>query len=290
MAHLVMHGRFQVKGRSPDGDSIAFAANTKELWNQFKWDDPKKNPANKKKAGATQLRIEAVDALETHFEGFHQPKAIAEAATDTLLKSFGITGISYNLNFTKIVDADDDVEGTIITKGLDGFDRPISFAFLGHVRDDGEHLESLDADLVRKSVNHHLAERGVTYPAYYNGIDPTALEVFQKTFARVRAGRVGIWGFDQTQEFIYWGPQSMSDTHVVYPKVFRRFVSFAEACDDWADVQGYIAKQDDKLTILSSGKFMNLSDAVAFDGRKVSVSLDFNDVRWGPKQEPSAIA
>jgi hypothetical protein len=289
MTTIAIHGFFHVKGRSPDGDSIAFSAVREKHWAKFNWKNKSNNPANKKKGKAVQLRIEAVDALETHFNGNHQPRAIAQAATDALLKSFGIRTISYNLNFTKIVDATDGVAGTILTKGLDGYDRPISYAVVGHVEKDGEEFDGLDEKMLRTTVNFGLARQGVVYPAYYRGIDETALEVFRKEFAAARRGRVGIFAFDQTREFTWWGPHTLSDTAVIYPKVFRRFVSFAEARADWGEIAEYLGKQNDALTLVQSGEFTSLANLCRIEGRGVKLDLDPNDAVWGPKAKPTPV-
>ncbi len=80
----VIQGKFHVKGYQPDGDSIRFAADNPAHWDTFPW-----KSANKKKAAKKQLRIEAIDALETHYEDYHQPRPFALAALERLLKLLG---------------------------------------------------------------------------------------------------------------------------------------------------------------------------------------------------------
>jgi hypothetical protein len=70
--YKVIKGTFHVKGYSPDGDSIRFVAQDQSHWDHFEWSS--QSERNKKKR---QLRIEAIDALETHYEGFRQPGAFA---------------------------------------------------------------------------------------------------------------------------------------------------------------------------------------------------------------------
>lgn len=289
MKHIVMHGSFHVKGRAPDGDSVAFRAKNAAHWDHFKWRKPSSKP-DPVKNRPVQLRIEAVDALETHYEGFNQPKAIAQAATDTLLRTFGITALSYNLNFTKIVDATDGVPGTLISAGLDGFDRPISFVAKGHVLKDGDMLERMPEDLLVQTVNYELAVGGVVYPAYYFGIDGNALKVFQEVFEKTRAGRIGIWAFDRTSEFTYWGPQTVIDSVIVYPKVFRRLVCFAEARAAFDDIGAYLKSKPDYLTVLSRDEDTQLDRLVQVSGRKVAIDLDPNNVLFGKKKKASEIS
>jgi hypothetical protein len=98
----VIHGTFHVKGYQPDSDSIRFKAENPAHWDSFQW-----NSANKKKAAKKQLRIEAIDALETHYAGYHQPRPFALAALERLLKLLGIAYTEYSLSLTTIVNADD---------------------------------------------------------------------------------------------------------------------------------------------------------------------------------------
>jgi hypothetical protein len=120
----IIKGKFHVKGYQPDGDSIRFEADNPANWDAFQWDS-----VNKKKAAKKQLRIEAIDALETHYEGYHQPRPFALAALERLLKLLNIDSIKYSLNVTTIVDANDKQPGFIATDGLDRYDRPISILF-----------------------------------------------------------------------------------------------------------------------------------------------------------------
>ncbi|OQY81282.1 MAG: hypothetical protein B6D40_11295, partial [Anaerolineae bacterium UTCFX3] len=157
----IIKGRFHVKGYQPDGDSIRFEADNPALWDAFQWDS-----ASKKKAAKKQLRIEAIDALETHYEGYHQPRPFAIAALERLLKLLGIENVRYSLNVATIVDADDAQPGFIATDGLDRYDRPISLLFPASAKlTDGSLLTS-DRLPLEKSVNYLLAREGLVYPTF----------------------------------------------------------------------------------------------------------------------------
>jgi len=63
MAFFLIKGTFHVKGYSPDGDSIRFRARNPDNWKKLS------GPAVALNArGHAQLRIEAIDALETHYQ------------------------------------------------------------------------------------------------------------------------------------------------------------------------------------------------------------------------------
>ena len=75
MPSKLIKGTYHVKNRAPDGDSIAFQANNTANWDFFNWSRGFRKPTPEKNR-PIQLRIEGIDSLETHYEGFAQPLAI----------------------------------------------------------------------------------------------------------------------------------------------------------------------------------------------------------------------
>ena len=68
MPFRVIRGTFHVLGYSPDGDSVRFAADVESRWNLLAGPPVRLN--GKRHA---QLRLEAIDTLETHFMNVQQP-------------------------------------------------------------------------------------------------------------------------------------------------------------------------------------------------------------------------
>jgi hypothetical protein len=170
--YKVIAGTFHVKGFQPDGDSIRFQANKPEHWNFFKWGSEAEKNAKRK-----QLRIEAIDAMETHYEGWHQPRPFALAELEALLELLNITEVIYSLSVTQIVDANDGKVGYIASASTDRFGRPVSYVFPKSTRlTDGAVLDSATLP-VEKSVNFLLAREGLAYPTFYTTTDHTLAEV-----------------------------------------------------------------------------------------------------------------
>jgi hypothetical protein len=63
MPFTLIKGTFHVVGYQPDGDSIRFQADQRENWGLLKGSAVKLNAR-----GHAQLRLEAIDTLETHYE------------------------------------------------------------------------------------------------------------------------------------------------------------------------------------------------------------------------------
>lgn len=284
MPTKVLFGSYQVIGREPDGDSIAFRANDATNWDFFPWRDKRKKPTPAKNK-PVQLRIEAIDSLETHYEGFSQPKAVAKAATFDLLAAFGIKVKSYNLNFTKIMTATDSAPGIVVSSGLDGYDRPIAYAILGqdHGLTDGQELPELTNELVAMTINYRLAAAGLVYPTFYHSTDTAGVNMISRAVADAIDKKCGIWTFDRSMGFDFWEPRTLFEDVVVLPKLFRRLVNFCDASDNMAELASWAAAKDDPFTVISTGKkFRKFGELLEINGREVALKYDPLDVSFKP--------
>jgi len=116
----LIKGHFYVVGYSPDGDSIKFKADNPQLWNSFETENRARFEENlAEDNGLVQLRLQAVDAFETHYSpetpptpknlkaepraalkkpqaGEHkQPKRIAIEATNVFLRLLGVEAVTW---------------------------------------------------------------------------------------------------------------------------------------------------------------------------------------------------
>ena len=78
MAMFLIAGSFRITGAQPDGDSIRFTPNDPSQWDLITGPNKVKRNAS----GSAQLRMDAIDTLETHYGSprTHQPLALAHAA------------------------------------------------------------------------------------------------------------------------------------------------------------------------------------------------------------------
>ncbi|GER79815.1 MAG: hypothetical protein M5U11_14120 [Anaerolineales bacterium] len=276
----IIKGRFHVKGYQPDGDSIRFEADNPALWDAFQWDS-----ASKKKAAKKQLRIEAIDALETHYEGYHQPRPFAIAALERLLKLLGIENVRYSLNVATIVDADDAQPGFIATDGLDRYDRPISLLFPASAKlTDGSLLTS-DRLPLEKSVNYLLAREGLVYPTFYTTTDKVFVDKIRKAVRLARGDARGIWAIDRTPDLVLWDTRTIQEDVTILPKLFRRLVEFCDAYDDFTKLPDYMARQKDNLQLWNDPTPRSLASLMTFDttGRRMSLTVPVEDLFFSPK-------
>ncbi len=276
--YKVIKGRFHVRRYSPDGDSIRFSADNEENWEFFTWKSTKERDKEKK-----QLRLEAIDALETHYEECSQPHAFAIAALESLLSIVGITHIEYNIAVTKIINAKDDKPGYIVASTVDTFSRPVCFAFGDiNVLSDGQVIQADDIPLER-SINYIVARDGLAYPTYYEGIEDSIREKFTDLVVDARMNRRGIWALDRTHGFKLWNKDTIQYDVIVMPKIFRRIISFYQNRTNHDELMDFLKDNPDPVKKISDGTSTKLHKLIENDGRFYKLTVRPEMLLFAPK-------
>jgi len=99
MPYTLLRGQFVIRypdlprqGPEPDGDTVKFKPDMPGLVEALPRRSGRPAAIN---ARGVSVRLEAIDALETHFEETHQELAGANAARDALLDYLGFTNVEY---------------------------------------------------------------------------------------------------------------------------------------------------------------------------------------------------
>jgi endonuclease YncB( thermonuclease family) len=276
--YKVIAGTFHIKGFQPDGDSIRFQANNQANWDFFKWETAADKAAKKK-----QLRVEAIDALETHYEGYHQPRAFALAALEAMLEILQITSVTYSLSMTQVVDANDGKAGFIASASIDRFGRAVSYVFSKNAKlTDGAVVDS-ETLPVEDSVNFQLAREGLVYPTFYTTTDRVFAEKIRSVVARARTTKRGIWSIDRTPDFTLLDIRTLQEDNLIMPKLFRRLVGFYDNYSDFGKLVDYMKKQQDNLVLWDGTKKKSLADLMTFTGRRLQMKTPVEDILFSPK-------
>lgn len=144
MDYFLIKGHFHVVGYSPDGDSLVFEANNPKHWERIL--STHQDTFQEKLAageGSVQLRLQGIDALETHYRpsplptpsgmrgkkyskatkpkpgNYQQPAEFGLEATHKLLSLLGVRSVAWRSRFgAKYINAVDVLEGkkTILYK------------------------------------------------------------------------------------------------------------------------------------------------------------------------------
>ena len=200
---FLIKGTFHVKGYSPDGDSIRFQANDSANWKKLS------GPAVELNAREhAQLRMEAVDALETHYEGYHQPLKQAKAAGRFLLSSLGINEVVW-----------DEPQRTSNQSGRRNGglhpgpyyrEQPPSCGLRllpGRPSRKMGKRSCWTQSMLKESLNYKLIARGLAYPTYYNGLFSDLRNAFTDAMIKAKEENKGLWPYDRTtQRILRIGP------------------------------------------------------------------------------------
>ena len=276
--YKIIKGKFHVKGYSPDGDSIRFEADDRTHWDSLKW-----NKKSSQRRVKKQLRIEAIDALETHYENTRQPNSFAIAALERMLEVIGISDVKYNLLVTKITSAKDGIPGFIATAGVDIFGRPISYVFPKDTDlEDGAEVSPNQLPL-KKSINYILIKEGIVYPTFYTTTEPAVVALLKHTVKYSRRSRRGLWAIDRTMGFTLRNVKTIQEDVVILPKLFRRFVSFFKHRSDINTFMEFLKNNNDPI-LLDDGTVTDLRDILYNNGNEYGLLVKPEYFKFIPKK------
>lgn len=191
---LCLRGELVVVGKQPDGDSIRFLPRSPDLLGELRR-AIRIRPS--KVDGSVQLRLEGIDAPETHYGRLAQP--LGDVARDRALELCG---------FERVVRDDDDQDEMVtgatperlaaaaLSHLADANGRPVSLLLVGDdLPRDGDRVPVDDA-VLRRTINHALIADGTAYLTLYESLQPSLRAALRKV-ATVAAGeRLGVWGRD----------------------------------------------------------------------------------------------
>ncbi|MCY0929455.1 thermonuclease family protein [Streptomyces sp. H27-H1] len=252
MPMLLIQGSFDIIGAQPDGDSIHFTPDDPSEWNLVGGSHPVQHNG----VGTNQLRLDAIDALETHYSPHrdHQPLQFAHAARNELLAWLGFTGVQHN-DETVTAATPAQVPGFILTRGAERFGRCVALVGKGAPPAASGTQVVVDVPLLRTTVNHHLLATGLAYPTYYRNLFPDLRDELTAVAQQARADGKGLWPQDVTTTGAkIAGLSSITNNVVILPKLFRRLVDYLHLGDpSLAGFPAFLAQKQDKYFILSTG-------------------------------------
>ncbi|WP_405725568.1 nuclease [Streptomyces sp. NBC_00028] len=254
MPMLLIKGFYEVKGSQPDGDTVHFTADDPAQWSLV--GGGLGRAVEHTAAGRASLRLDAIDALETHYgpNRVHQPLQFAHAARDELLSWLGFTDVQH-ADESVTASTPEQVPGFVLTRGSDVHGRCIALAGRGTPPGDSGLEIDVDAAVLRTTLNHHMVTTGLVYPTFYRSLF-TSLRVELTTAATEarEAGR-GLWPGDVTTTGAkITGLSSLTDEAVLLPKLFRRLVDYLKLDMPLASFPAFLAGVGDRFSILSTGE------------------------------------
>jgi endonuclease YncB( thermonuclease family) len=299
MTYTVLRGQLVIRyadlptqGPQPDGDTIKFKPDTPALVETLA--RPSGHPADINGRGIS-VRLEAIDALETHFAEAHQNLGGANRARDELLRLLGFTGVTYfddRPNNVRSADQDS-LRGHVLSNGIDANGRLIGFVFAGEYPGPDGATVFLDDALVDTSANAMLLAGGFTYPAFYSTLPATLRTHLASTSRAARAVRAGIWPdstADPNGAATVTGAAALQEL-TCWPKLFRRLVPYLatgaagfDGFDAW--LRADPVNRDDAVFLLDRLEAGNLHDVVRASGQSIQLTAWPEDFIIEPDPAP----
>jgi len=268
MPFVVIKGTFHVEGYSPDGDSVRFKADDKDFWAKLSG-----KPVELNAQGHAQLRFEAIDTLETHYQNLHQPLELATDALESTLEGLGITGVTWNDTRTRITSASDGTEGYILSRAVEDYGRPVSFVYPGESPEKDGSEVFLDAEMLGGSLNQRALEEGLAYPTYYEGLFPDLRAALTEAVDRARHANLGVWAQDRTNSgFEVDGLESITEEHVIMPKLFRRLAEYLEVGGSVAGFEEFLKAKEEEIIVISTVHLTHFDTVVEVQGDTVRMT------------------
>ncbi|MEV6038412.1 hypothetical protein AB0L65_45200 [Nonomuraea sp. NPDC052116] len=307
MTYTLLRGNFVIRyadlprqGPEPDGDTVKFLPDSPALVEGL----PRRSghPPKINRRGVS-VRLEAIDALETHFEETHQQLAGANAARDELLRLLGFTNVRYWEDLpNKVQSADQDsIRGHVLTNGVDANGRLIGFAYAGDPpgADGADGADGaavfLDPALVDASANGTLLAGGLVYPAFYATL-PAQLRTHLAEVSQAARGKAaGIWPGSTADPNGAATVTGLADAEglVMWPKLFRRLVPYLAA--GFTDFDGFDAwlradpvNRDDEVFLLTKLERGNLHDVIKGAGQQIQLTVWPEEFIIAPDPPPVA--
>lgn len=296
-------GSYKVVGASPDGDSVRFYPDDPTVFARAGM------PVRLNAHGGAQLRLDAVDALETHYtpprskHTWRQPQALARGAGDELLDHLGFSAVQRTDDGTVTAATPDSTRGHIFTRFADTYGRPVVFAYAGDrpsagaaaspqaadagsdARDGGQVVAvgglptvHLGVPELTRSANYHLLSLGLVYPTFYSKLYVDLREALAKEADRARRARRGVWEHDVTHRgFDLESREQLETELVILPKLFRRLAEFLSLDETGSAVlagfRAFLAQHDDRLFTVPAGQSTGFDTLVSVRGRHVRLTV-----------------
>lgn len=290
MPMLLIEGAYRIVGAAPDGDSIRFYPRNPAQWGLV----PGQNKVRSNKSGGAQLRLDGVDALETHYtpQGGHlgtvrQPRDFGDAAAGGLLDFLGFSHVKRNPDESVTSAQPAETKGYILTKFADVYGRPVAFAFKGDHPAHSGSMVRLEVSDLKKSANYHALSKGLAYPTYYSQLFPDLRREMTAAVKAARESHHGLWAKDVSETGLT--VNALADVAArgyIMPKLYRRLMDYYALGDGDPALDGfsdYLAQRDDRLYIISDAHKTGFDFVVHVKGQTLKLNHQPEDLIFDEK-------
>ncbi len=268
-------------GKSPDGDSIRFLPRTPELLQRLEHAERVRIAAD----GTVQLRLDGIDAPETHYENRAQPRGVR--ARSELLAWCGFARVTWDPAHPAhpdgtIVAATPPRRPAAVLSGLvDPNGRPVSLLLVGgDLPADGAE-PAVDAALLRRTASAALLGSGAAYLTLYWSTAPPLRALLRELAAQARDAPRGVWARDATAGFTLRSQASIgTDGALILPKLFRRCTDYLRTRRAGETLPAWLRRHEEDGeddVVIVAGVRRRLSELVHQEHERVGLRGDLLD-------------
>ncbi len=281
-ALLALRGELVVLGKSPDGDSVRFVPDTpallEDLRRGFRVEPSQED-------GSVQLRLDGVDAPETHYQGRAQP--LGRAGRDALLEHLGFTGMRWEADAVAAARPARR-PAAVLSQLVDPYGRPVAFLLAGDddLPADGA-WTPVDAELLGRTANAAQLRSGAAYLTVYDSTPAPLRRRLRAIGSEARDARLGVWARDRTERFTLAGPDDLAPAgQLVLPKLFRRATQYLESRRRGETLPRWLRRREragdpvNDLAVLAGEGERALDELLDQDGDEVRFAADPLDLTF----------
>jgi len=279
MPLIAIPGHYRLIGASPDGDSVRFYPESPTAFADAQLTGVKLNSA-----GGAQLRMDAIDALETHYtprtapRPWHQPAALGDGAASALLEILGFTDVQRNDRNIVTSSTPAETPGYILTKFADKYGRAVAFAYPGARRGGTSKPVYVNVAELKRSANYQLLADGWVYPTFYSKLFVDLRNALADAAIDARQAGKGVWEHDATLPgFRLRSHKQLTDELVILPKLFRRLAEYLTLDEpknvSLAGFPAFLQASADRLFTVPAGQATHLDTLVLRKGQTLKLSL-----------------
>lgn len=279
--YIPIKGKLTLLAKSPDGDSVRFIPEDMTALRKLKY-GRRLRPS---KDHSVQLRLDGIDAPETHYAGRAQP--LGEEARDIFLETLGFDKVRFSARGAVSASEPEKLPATILAKMVEMHGRPVAYLFVGkHPEFKAAKKITLGSDLLERSLNAKMIQNGFAYPLLYTSTPLAHRELFTTLGAIAKAEELGVWKADKTARFTLNNQDSIGPKgQLIFPKVFRRCTDYLNAKSkgnkdtflEWLTVALDDDMSEDDALFVGTEQ-TSLSEVIRMKGKTIRFTADLMDI------------
>lgn len=267
--YRVIAGELVVVGKEPDGDSVRFRPDRRELFAQLEHGERVRLSGG----GTVQLRFDGVDAPELHYQGRAQP--LGDTSRGALLAHLGFRELAYA--GTTVTDARPlTLPAVVLSRLVEVNGRPVALVPAGEPAGRRACVWSWHRTCWRPHRTCGCSAAGRPTRWHTPRRRPPKTVQLRNAAEQARTAGLGVWAVDATARFPVTDQAALGPSGtLVLPKLFRRATDYLRAPGGLTLPQWLAARpdEDDLVPVAGQGP-VALHTLLEPRGREVTLLAD----------------